>query len=142
MGEYKGRESYLWVGSVGARVAGGGPAVETGAWRRWWWQHAAALRRGRAVVVGLGSFRGSRVTRLEARLGRELAGGSGSMVNRAPSRASMAAGDGGADSSRGRARARHGEVRDVVEEALARGIKGWWPEVVGAPAEAALLSSI
>ena len=57
------------------------------------------------------------------------------MVNRAPGGASMAAGDGGADSSRGRARARHGEVRDVVEEALARGIKGWWPEVAGAPAE-------
>jgi len=28
VGEYEGRESYLWVGSVGAGVAGGGPAAE------------------------------------------------------------------------------------------------------------------
>ena len=28
VGEYKGRESYLWVGSVGAGVARGGPAAE------------------------------------------------------------------------------------------------------------------
>ena len=31
------------------------------------------------------------------------------------------------------------EVRDAVEEALARGIEGWWPEEAGAPPEAALL---
>ena len=28
VGEYEGRESYLWVGSVGAGVARGGPAAE------------------------------------------------------------------------------------------------------------------
>ena len=41
--EHEGLESYLWVVSVDAGVAGGGPA--TGAVLGWrWWRRVAALR--------------------------------------------------------------------------------------------------
>ena len=67
--EHKELESYLWVRSVGAGVAGGGPAAGAGAWRRWW-RRAAVLRRGWASGGGLGTFSVPRGTHSGARLER------------------------------------------------------------------------
>ena len=74
--EHEELEIYLWVRSVGAGVAGGGPAVGAGAWRRWW-RRAAVLRRGWVSGGGLGTFSGPRGTRSGARLERRWSGGEG-----------------------------------------------------------------
>ena len=74
--EHKELESYLWVRSVGAGVAGGGPAAGAGAWRRRW-RRGAAVRRGWASRDGLGTFSGPRGTRSGARLERRWSGGEG-----------------------------------------------------------------
>jgi hypothetical protein len=79
VGEYEGCESYLWVGSVGAGMAGGGPAAEVVA------RMATLFRRevGQwGLVKGLGRVRVMRRSSPRSRIGGEMAGGKGSMHGR------------------------------------------------------------
>jgi hypothetical protein len=76
VGEHEGHEGYLWMCSVDAGVAGGGPTMVT-ATRQWWQWCSSELRRAGLMGNRWRSFKGLGANDFEGQLeGREAGGAS------------------------------------------------------------------